>query len=79
VRLTPLAVHSPRPEQDRKRLGREEQDEASIESRFPKGRRVRSRAAALRETVIDRRTAVRIERCADVRAETVPYGNKEES
>jgi len=40
---------------------------------------VRSRAAALRETVIDRRTAVRIERCADVRAETVPYGNKEES
>jgi hypothetical protein len=29
--------------------------------------------------VIDRRTAVRVEGRADVRAEQVPYGNKEES
>jgi len=29
--------------------------------------------------VIDRRTAVRVEGRADVRAEKVPYGNKEES
>jgi hypothetical protein len=63
---------------DRKRLGRGQQDEASIESRKPSGVTCALRASRQGQ-VIDRRTAVRVEGRADVRAETVPYGNKEES
>ena len=62
---------------DRKRLGRGQQDTASIESRTLRGDACMR--ASLQGQVIDRRTAVRVEGRADVRAEKVPYGNKEES